>query len=165
MENAGSRSIENKEDQKALSNIGIEPLPPGHPLLKPAQQKLYRQKKQNPASTDKGLQVYNLVKDKKIANVQMTAEWEIALDKIEKGELNKTQFMNDIQAYTAEITSELLSLHIPQENIPQLKCPKCQQHNLIIKDKIVKCPDEQCNWILFRIFAEYNSILKILLYY
>ncbi|PIF46459.1 topoisomerase-like protein [Chryseobacterium sp. 52] len=58
--------------------------------------------------------------------------------------------MNDIQAYTAEITNELLLLRIQQENIPQLKCPKCQQHTIIIKDKIVKCPDEQCNWMFFR---------------
>lgn len=75
---------------------------------------------------------------------------EIALDRIEKGELSKNQFINDIQHYTTEITNELLSLHIPQENTPQLKCPKCQQHNVIIKDKIVKCTDEQCGWILFR---------------
>ncbi|WP_251040664.1 type IA DNA topoisomerase [Chryseobacterium sp. ISL-6] len=90
----------------------------------------------------------------------MTAEWEIALDRIEKGELNKTQFINDIQQYTTEITNELLSLHIPQENTPQLKCPKCQQHNLIIKDKIVKCTDEQCNWILFRIICVVQLSIK-----
>ncbi|MGU3377653.1 topoisomerase C-terminal repeat-containing protein, partial [Chryseobacterium sp. M5A1_1a] len=80
--------------------------------------------------------------------------------RIEKGELNKTQFMNDIQHYTAEITSELLSLHIRQENVPQLKCPKCKQHNVIIKDKIVKCPDEQCSWILFRMICRVQLSIK-----
>lgn len=97
--------------------------------------------------------MYNLVKDQKIANVQMTVDWEMALDKIEKGELNSKQFINDIKDYTTEITQELLSLSIPQENIPELKCPKCQLHKLIIKDKIIKCPDEPCNWILFRIIC------------
>ncbi|EFK35748.1 DNA topoisomerase 3 [Chryseobacterium gleum] len=160
MENAG-RSIENKEDQKALSNIGIGTPATRASIIETLLSRNYIVRKSKTLHpTDKGLQVYNLVKDKKIANVQMTAEWEIALDKIEKGELNKTQFMNDIQAYTAEITSELLSLHIPQENIPQLKCPKCQQHNLIIKDKIVKCPDEQCNWILFRIICGVQLNIK-----
>jgi len=90
----------------------------------------------------------------------MTAEWEIALDKIEKGELNTNQFISGIQNYTAEITNELLSLHLPQENPPQLKCPKCQQHHLIIKDKIVKCPDEQCNWILFRTVCGIQPSIK-----
>ncbi|SHG08476.1 type IA DNA topoisomerase [Chryseobacterium vrystaatense] len=160
MENAG-RSIENKEDQKALSNIGIGTPATRASIIETLLSRNYIVRKSKTLHpTDKGLQVYNLVKDKKIANVQMTAEWEIALDKIEKGELNKTQFMNDIQAYTAEITSELLSLHIPQENIPQLKCPKCQQHNLIIKDKIVKCPDEQCNWILFRFICGVQLNIK-----
>ncbi|SIR47941.1 MULTISPECIES: type IA DNA topoisomerase [unclassified Chryseobacterium] len=150
MENAG-RSIENKEEQKALSNIGIGTPATRASIIETLLSRNYITRKSKIVHpTDKGLQVYNLVKDKKIANVQMTAEWEIALDRIEKGELNKDQFMNDIQHYTTEITNELLSLHIPQENIPQLKCPKCQQHDLIIKDKIIKCPDEQCNWILFR---------------
>lgn len=150
MENAG-RSIENKEEQKALSNIGIGTPATRASIIETLLSRNYIIRKSKTLHpTDKGLQVYNLVKDKKIANVQMTAEWEIALDRIEKGELNKDQFMNDIQTYTTEITSELLSLHIPQENTPQLKCPKCQQHTLIIKDKIVKCPDEQCSWIFFR---------------
>ncbi|CAD0218281.1 type IA DNA topoisomerase [Chryseobacterium sp. JV274] len=150
MENVG-RSIENKEEQKALSNIGIGTPATRASIMETLLSRNYIiRKSKTLIPTDKGLQVYNLVKDKKIANVQMTAEWEIMLDKIEKGELNKTQFINDIQHYTAEITNELLSLHIPQEDIPQLKCPRCQQHNLIIKDKIVKCPDDQCSWILFR---------------
>lgn len=160
MENAG-RSIENKEEQKALSNIGIGTPATRASIIETLLSRNYIiRKSKTLIPTDKGLQVYNLVKDKKIANVQMTAEWEIALDKIEKGELNKTQFINDIQHYTAEITSELLSLHIPQENIPQLKCPKCQQHNVIIKDKIVKCPDEQCNWILFRTICGIQLSIK-----
>ena len=33
---------------------------------------------------EKGMQVYELVKHLKIANIEMTAEWELALQKIEK---------------------------------------------------------------------------------
>jgi DNA topoisomerase-3 len=153
MENAG-RSIENKEEKQALSNIGIGTPATRASIIETLLSRNYIIRKSKALHpTDKGLQVYNLVKDKKIANVQMTAEWEMALDKIEKGELNQNQFIADIQQYTAEITSELLSLNIPQENIPQLKCPKCQQHNLIIKEKIIRCPDEQCNWMLFKMIC------------
>ena len=160
MENAG-RSIENKEEQKALSNIGIGTPATRASIIETLLSRNYiTRKSKSLHPTDKGLQVYNLVKGKKIANVQMTAEWEIALDRIERGELNKDQFINDIQHYTTEITNELLSLHIPQENIPKLKCPKCQQHHLIIKDKIVKCPDEQCNWILFRTICGVQLSIK-----
>ncbi|WP_139418887.1 type IA DNA topoisomerase [Chryseobacterium mulctrae] len=150
MENAG-RSIKDKEQQKAISNIGIGTPATRASIIETLLSRNYIIRKSKAlVPTEKGLKVYGLVKNQKIANVQMTAEWEMALDKIEKGELNSKQFITDIKDYTREITKELLSLSILQENIPQLKCPKCQQHNLIIKDKIVKCPDEQCNWIQFR---------------
>lgn len=150
MENAG-RSIKDKEAQKALVNIGIGTPATRASIIETLLSRNYIIRKSKALiPTEKGLKVYDLVKDQKIANVQMTAEWEMALDKIEKGELNSKQFIMDIKDYTKEITKELLSLSIPQENIPELKCPKCQQQHLIIKDKIVKCPDEQCNWIQFR---------------
>jgi len=150
MENAG-RSIEDKETQKAISNIGIGTPATRASIIETLLSRNYIIRKNKALiPTEKGLKVYHLVKDKKIANIQMTAEWEIALDKIEKGELNANQFLTGIKVYTAEITKELLSVPIPQENLPELKCPKCQQHNLIINDKIVKCPNEKCQWIVFR---------------
>jgi len=150
MENAG-RSINNKETHKVISNIGLGTPATRASIIETLLSRSYIVRKSKALiPTEKGLKVYDLVRDKKIANVQMTAEWEMALDRIEKGELNAKKFINDIKSYTSQITNELLSLSIPQENIPELKCPKCQQHNLIIKDKIVKCPDDQCNWILFR---------------
>ncbi|SMP12528.1 MULTISPECIES: type IA DNA topoisomerase [Chryseobacterium] len=150
MENVG-RSIEDKEQQKTIANIGIGTPATRASIIETLLSRNYITRKNKAlVPTEKGLKVYDLVKDQKIANAQMTAEWEMALDKIEKGELSSKQFITDIKNYTREITKELLLLSILQENIPQLKCPKCQQHNLIIKDKIVKCPDEQCNWIQFR---------------
>lgn len=153
MENAG-RKIENKDQQQILQRIGIGTPATRASIIETLLKRNYIIRKNKAlVPTTKGLQVFELTKDKKISNAEITAEWEIALDKIEKGELNKNQFINDIQHYTTEITTELLLLHILQENIPQIKCPKCQNHNLIIKEKVVKCPDEQCKWILFRIIC------------
>lgn len=150
MENAG-KQIENKDQQKMLQNIGIGTPATRASIIETLLSRNYMiRKNKTLVPTAKGLQVYELIKEKKIANIEMTAEWEIALHKIENNELNKNQFISDIQGYTAEITNELLSLKILQENIPELKCPKCRQQNLIIKDKIAKCPDDQCDWILFR---------------
>ncbi|MBW7674196.1 DNA topoisomerase 3 [Chryseobacterium chendengshani] len=150
MENAG-RSIEDKEQQKAISNIGIGTPATRASIIETLLSRNYIvRKSKDLLPTEKGLKVYHLVKDKKVANVQMTAEWELALEKIKRGELDAKQFITDIKDYTSEITKELLSLSIPHEGIPDLQCPKCQQHNLIIKEKIIKCPDEQCNWIQFR---------------
>jgi DNA topoisomerase-3 len=153
MENAG-RQIKDKDQQQILQNIGIGTPATRASIIETLLSRNYIIRKNKTLHpTEKGLQVYDLVKDKKISNVEMTAEWEMTLDKIEKNEFNENQFINDITCYTTEITKELLSLHLPQEDIPELKCPKCQQHNLIIKDKIVKCPDEQCQWILFRVIC------------
>lgn len=160
MENAG-RQIEDKDQQKILQNIGIGTPATRASIIETLISRDYTIRKSKAlVPTEKGLRVYEFVKDKKIVNVEMTAEWELALDKIEKGELNKEHFISDIQTYTKAITHELLSLNIPQENIPELKCPKCNQHNLIIKEKIVKCPDEQCNWILFRIICGVQLNIK-----
>ncbi|MHA7607887.1 type IA DNA topoisomerase [Elizabethkingia meningoseptica] len=153
MENAG-RQIDDKDQQRALASIGIGTPATRASIIETLITRNYITRKSKIlVPTDKGEKVYDLIKDQKIANVQMTAEWEMALHQIETKEINSKQFITDIKNYTNEITKELLSLNIPQENIPKLKCPKCQQHNLIIKDKIVKCPDEQCQWILFRVIC------------
>ena len=150
MENAG-RKIDDKDQQQALMNIGMGTPATRASIIETLLKRNYiLRKNKTLIPTDKGLKVYNLVKDQKIANVQMTAEWEIALSQIEKGKLNKNHFIDDIKTYTKEITNELLALHIPQESLPEIPCPQCQQQNLIITDQVVKCPHEQCHWILYR---------------
>ena len=148
MENAG-RQLENKEDQKILSNIGI-----GTPATRAAiietlfaRQYIAKQKKAL-IPTDKGLQVYELVKDKKIGNVAMTAEWETALQKIENSETDATEFHRQMTTYTWAITQELLNTRINNDNA--LQCPKCKNTHLLVWKKVVKCPDEHCGWMQFR---------------
>lgn len=94
--------------------------------------------------------MYELVKDKKIADVAMTAEWELALQKIENNESNAEAFQKEMEIYATSITNELLQTSIAQENLPSLVCPKCEKQQLIIRDKIIKCPDEVCTWVQFR---------------
>ncbi|MFZ4860882.1 DNA topoisomerase 3 [Sphingobacterium sp. Mn56C] len=154
METAG-KEIENEDERKALQNIGI-----GTPATRAAvietlfTRNYIKREKKSLVPTEKGLQVYNLVKDKKIADVVMTAEWELALQKIETGEGNAGTFQMDMEIYSATITQELLNTSIAQTNLPNLTCPKCKSHQLIIRDKIVKCPDEVCNWVQFRNVCE-----------
>ncbi|NBL65580.1 DNA topoisomerase III [Flavobacterium sp. NST-5] len=154
METAG-KEIENEDERKALQNIGI-----GTPATRAAiietlfTRNYIQREKKSLVPTEKGLQVYKLVKDKKIADVAMTAEWELALQKIETGESNAGTFQTNMETYAATITQELLQTSIAQTNLPKLSCPKCKSHQLIIRDKIVKCPDEACNWVQFRNVCE-----------
>jgi DNA topoisomerase-3 len=59
-------------------------------------------------------------------------------------------FQKEMEDYATSITQELLVLSIVSEKIPDLTCPKCKKQHLLIRDNIVKCPDDLCNWIQFR---------------
>ena len=150
MESAG-KEIENEDERKALQNIGI-----GTPATRAAiietlfTRNYIQREKKSLIPTEKGLQVYELVKDLKIADVAMTAEWELALQKIENNEADAGAFQKEMETYASSITNELLQTSIAQNNLPKLVCPKCKSQQLIIRDKIVKCPDEVCNWVQFR---------------
>lgn len=150
MESAG-REIENVEERKSLQNIGIGTPATRASIIETLFTRNYIQRdKKFLIPTEKGMQVYGLVKDKKIADVAMTAEWELALQKIENNEVGAASFQKEMETYASTITTELLQTSITQGNLPNLTCPKCKSHELIIRDKIVKCPKEICGWLQFR---------------
>jgi DNA topoisomerase-3 len=150
METAG-KEIENKEERKALHGIGIGTPATRAAIIETLFDRNYIQRElKSLIPTAKGLQVYELVKGKKIADVAMTAEWEVALQKIENNQADAEIFLKEMETYAVAITSELLQTSIAKENLPELVCPKCKSHQLVIRDKIVKCPDVICNWLQFR---------------
>lgn len=147
MENAG-KEIDNEDER----NIGI-----GTPATRASiietlfkRDYIWREKK-SLIPTHKGLQVYEVVKDKKIADIAMTAEWEMTLQKIENNKADADAFHKDMEAYATSITRELLEMGIAKEKQPELNCPKCKSRQLLIWNKVVKCPDEACGWLQFRI--------------
>ncbi|SFN42999.1 DNA topoisomerase-3 [Chryseobacterium oleae] len=150
MENAGMQ-IENVEEKKALKNIGIGTPATRACIIETLFTRNYIQRSNKSLiPTEKGLQVYELTKDRKIADVAMTAEWELAMQKIESNGLNSVDFQHEIETYTKSVTDELLQTTIAQPNLPKLICPQCKTHQLIIRDTIIKCPDKACNWMQFR---------------
>ena len=61
-----------------------------------------------------------------VADVAMTGEWEKELARIERGELSADTFRKEIEAYTREITSELLSCDkLFGSRDSGCACPKC----------------------------------------
>ena len=112
MENAG-KELEDTGLNASLKDAGI-----GTPATRAAiietlfaRQYIVREKK-NLVPTDKGLAVYRIVKDKKIADVEMTGMWETALAKIEAGSMDADTFRKGIEVYTRQITAELLSVQL-----------------------------------------------------
>ena len=101
--------------------------------------------------TNKGLVVYWAVRDKKIADVSMTGEWESALNKIATGNMNADTFHRGIEVYAAQITTELLETKIEGVNKRESHpCPKCRSGQVTLYQKVAKCNDEDCGLVVFR---------------
>ncbi|MDN3709521.1 DNA topoisomerase, partial [Myroides ceti] len=82
-------------ERKVLQNIGIGTPATRSAIIETLFTRNYIQReKKSLIPTEKGLQVYELVKDRKIADVAMTAEWELALQKIENNEADAGAFQN-----------------------------------------------------------------------
>lgn len=64
--------------------------------------------KRNLVPTLKGLAVYDVVKDQKIAQAELTGSWEKRLEEIRSG-ASVTEFKAEISEYTRSITNELLA--------------------------------------------------------
>lgn len=150
MENAG-KQIGNEQERKVLQEIGIGTPATRASIIETLFKRDYiKREKKSLVPTEKGLKVYQLVKDKKIANVAMTAEWELALQKIENNRGDAHKFQKEIENFTLAITQELLSISVSTEKQLELICPKCKIQKLVIRDKLIKCSDENCNWVQFR---------------
>lgn len=102
--------------------------------------------------TAKGLEVYGIIKDRMIANVSMTGQWECALHEIETGKVSTEAFTQNINAYTHQITSELLAMKLDHADLPHCSCPKCGAGTVTIFNKVAKCNDPDCGFLLFRTF-------------
>lgn len=102
--------------------------------------------------TPKGLEVYGIVKEKMIANVSMTGKWECALHEIETGEVFAETFTGNINSYARQITSELLALKLNHLDLPHCNCPKCGAETITVFNKVAKCSDPDCGFLLFRTF-------------
>ena len=150
METAG-KDLESKQQRQLLQGSGIGTPATRAAIIETLIKRGYVVRKQKSLiPTEKGMQVYHWVKEDDIANVTLTGQWEEDLQKIEQGEKSPTEFLQAMKSYTQDLTQALLALNIPQKKHLQLCCPKCQQQTLKVFEKVVKCPDEHCNWTFFR---------------
>lgn len=101
--------------------------------------------------TEKGLFIYDLLKDKQIADVAMTGQWEQTLARIERGEYSAEDFRKGIEDYTGSIVQELLSLEDKFEHSGiGIPCPKCGKGTMQFYKKVVKCDNPACDCHVFR---------------
>lgn len=157
METAG-KELENEEEREALKNIGIgTPATRAETIEKLLRTKYVVREKKTLLPTEKGLALYEKVKDMQIANVELTGKWENALGKIESGKIGVERFNEEIRKYTRKCTEELLAIRITSIMVKQekgkdllLECPKCGG-KIIVTDKVCRCEDkENCGFFFWR---------------
>ena len=124
---AGWRAVRGERDEDDEGTAALPPLQPG-----------------------KGLAVYQIVKDKRIADVEMTGQWETALAKIESGEMNPDTFRKGIEVYAAQITEELLQVQVSVADGGHIPCPKCRSGRILLYPKVAKCSNVDCGLTVFR---------------
>ena len=150
MENAG-KEVEDAESKKAMAECGIgTPATRANIIETLILRDYIRRDKKAIIPTEKGLAVYEIVKDKKIANAEMTGSWELALAAIEAGKMPSERFSQGINSYVGTICEELLSLTPEQKSYPVYRCPKCGQQSVGIYAKVAKCRHETCGFHVFR---------------
>ena len=130
MENAGRRCSD-KAGANILKGVGIGTPATRDSVIEELIRRTYifRDKKKL-VPTELGLSVYDKVKDKEIANVDMTAGWEISLEEIAEGVSDGRAFDSEIRSYAVKITSELKAMDGAGKigahtETPPVRCPKC----------------------------------------
>ena len=150
MENAG-KEVKEDDKRKAMAECGIgTPATRANIIETLILRDYIRRDKKSIIPTEKGLAVYEIVKDKKIANAEMTGSWELALAAIEAGKMPSDKFAQGINSYVGTICEELLSLSSEQKFYPVYRCPKCGQQSVGIYAKVAKCRHETCGFHVFR---------------
>ena len=150
MENAG-KEVKEDDKRKAMAECGIgTPATRANIIETLILRDYIRRDKKSIIPTEKGLAVYEIVKNKKIANVEMTGSWELALAAIEAGKMPSDKFSQGINSYVGTICEELLSLSSEQKSYPVYRCPKCGQQSVGIYAKVAKCRHETCGFHVFR---------------
>ena len=154
METAG-KDIEDEAMRQAMKDCGIGTPATRAAIIETLFKRGYMERcKKSLVPTEKGLALYSVVKTMRIADVAMTGEWEKELARIERGELSAETFSKEIEAYTREITSELLSCDkLFSHKDSGCACPKCGTGRMQFYGKVVRCDNTECGLPVFRLKA------------
>ena len=154
METAG-KEVEDDALRQALKDCGIGTPATRAAIIETLFKRGYMERcKKSLVPTEKGLALYSVVKTMRIADVALTGEWEKELARIERGELPADTFRKEIETYTREITSELLSCDkLFAHKDSGCKCPKCGTGTMQFYGKVVRCDNAECGLPVFRLKA------------
>ncbi len=98
--------------------------------------------------TPKGKQLLNLAPEQ-LTSPELTANWEMKLNQIEKGKYSKETFMKEMRGFTREIIGDIKNSDdkFKHDNITTTECPTCGKFMLKVKTKngqMLVCQDPTC---------------------
>lgn len=153
MEHAG-REVDDTESRRAMADCGIGTPATRANIIETLILRAYiRREKKSIVPTEKGLAVYDIIKEQRIVNAEMTDNWELALAAIEAGTMPAEKFAEGIRSYATSICEELLRLRPESQSsfsYPSYVCPKCGRSSVGIYPKAAKCRETSCGFVLFR---------------
>ena len=100
--------------------------------------------------TSKAKQLLELVPED-LRKPELTADWEMRLSKIARGELKRGAFMKDIRGYTVDLIGQIKAGEgtFRHDNLTNKKCPNCSKRLLAVKGKnseMLVCQDRECGY-------------------
>jgi len=100
--------------------------------------------------TKKGKQLLNLVPEG-LKSPLLTARWEKNLKEIERGNLRKDIFINEMKDYAISVVSEIKQdkKNFKHDNLTNTKCPECGKQMMSLDNKNGKslvCIDRECGY-------------------
>ena len=152
MENCGKETADGQAHE-ALKDTGI-----GTPATRAAvittlfKREYIERSGKSLVPTEKGMYIYEAVKEMLVADVSLTGSWENALSQIERHTLSPDAFMASITDYTRDATREILGVSVPAVSVRTFACPKCGTGKVIVRAKTAKCDREGCGLLVFRKF-------------
>lgn len=166
METAG-KLIEDDELRDAMSERGL-----GTPATRAniiegliRQKYLFRHEinRRDLVVSNKGLALFDQLQEigiETLSSPEMTGEWEQKLKMMEKGDLNRVAFMNEIKDLTKDIveqtrsfTEEIINRKFPDLEAP---CPECHQTVHHQTDGVFDCANPECSFRLKKHIASHE---------
>jgi len=100
--------------------------------------------------TSKAKQLLGLVPEE-LKKPELTADWEMKLSRIAKGQMKRSVFMKEIVKYTGEVLDEIKSGEgtFRHDNLTNTQCPRCGKRMLAVKGKnseMLVCQDRECGY-------------------
>lgn len=160
MENAGKKEYKNIEENEDIEKKGLgTPATRASIIEKLINVEYVERKGKSLIPTKKGINAIKIV-DEKMKSPTMTAEWEVKLQNIEKGNFSEDKFLNEIIAFVKEFFNKsLVNTEIKKEMTEaneSLKekeiigiCPKCKS-NIYEAEKNFYCSNKECNFTMFK---------------